>query len=502
MTPSFDPIHDLLNLKKHPLTSFFLPNSVALVGASERLGSVGRKILENLLQAGFKGQIYAVNHRQENVLGRPAYKSVLDLPETVDLVVVTTPAPSVYKIIQQCIEKRIPSAVVISAGFKELGAEGQKLENDIISLARGQIRLLGPNCLGLMNPLIGLNATFARSIAKTGQVAFLSQSGALCTAILDWSLKQSFGFSGFVSVGSMADIGWGDLIDYFGADEATRSIVIYMESIGNARAFLSAAREVSLNKPIIVIKAGRTLAAATAAASHTGSLTGSDEVLDAAFRRCGVLRVNEISEIFYMADILSKQDLPKGRRLAIVTNAGGPGVLATDALVLGGGELAEISEKTLNQLDQILPAAWSHANPIDILGDASAERFTQTLKCVLNESESDAVLVITTPQGMTEPQDIAEQLIRDAKESTKPILTSWMGGDHMLTGIETLNSGGIPNFPFPDEAVKAFNYMWQSKDNLKMLYETPIFAHDKESIIDQAQEQVSKLLFEIQSEKF
>lgn len=468
-----DSVHDLLNFQEHPLKAFFSPKSVALVGATERKGSVGRTTFENLLSGGFKGKIYPVNATRPTILGEKSYKSIIDLPEKVDLVIVTTPAQSVPEIIRQCVEQKIAAAVVISAGFREIGPEGAKLEQEIISLARGKMRLIGPNCLGLMSPAHGLNATFAQTIAKPGNVAFISQSGALCTAILDWSLKESFGFSGFVSTGAMADVGWGDLIDYFGADENTKSIVIYMESIGNARAFLSAAREVSLNKPIIVIKAGRTVAAAKAAASHTGSLTGSDEVLDTAFRRCGVLRVNKISEVFYMADILGRQPLPQGRRLAIVTNAGGPGVLATDSLVADGGELANLSPATLAKLNDFLPPAWSHANPIDVLGDAEAERYTKTLKEVIDEKESDGILVITTPQGMTNPLEIAQQLIPYAKDSKKPIFASWMGGELMAPAIKALNVAGIPTFPFPDSAAQAFNYMWQSRENLKMLYETP-----------------------------
>ena len=277
-------------------------------------------------------------------------------------------------------ELGIPAAIVISAGFKEHGEHGKELEAQICQIIRGKMRLIGPNCLGVMNPLRGLNATFAHTIARPGNVAFISQSGALCTAVLDWSLRENVGFSAFVSIGSMLDVDWGDLIDYFGSDPRTNSIVIYMESIGDARAFLSAAREVSLTKPIIVIKAGRTAAAAKAAASHTGALTGSDEVLDAAFRRCGVLRVNSIADIFFMSEVLAKQPRPRGTRLTILTNAGGPGVLATDALVAGGGELAELSPETMQAFDEILPPHWSHNNPIDILGDAEPERYAKSLE--------------------------------------------------------------------------------------------------------------------------
>ena len=301
--------------------------------------------------------------------------------------VVTTPADTVPDLIAESVELGVPAGIVISAGFKEFGEQGKELERQIAEIIRGKMRMIGPNCLGVMNPVSGLNATFAHSMARPGNVAFISQSGALCTAVLDWSLRENVGFSGFVSIGSMLDVNWGDLIDYFGSDPRTHSIVIYMESVGDARSFLSAAREVSLTKPIIVIKAGRTAAAAKAAASHTGALTGSDEVLDAAFRRSGVLRVNSIADIFFMSEVLAKQPRPRGNRLCIVTNAGGPGVLATDALVAGGGELAELSAETMRAFDEILPAQWSHNNPVDILGDAEPERYAKSLEIAAKDPE-------------------------------------------------------------------------------------------------------------------
>ena len=272
------------------------------------------------------------------------------------------------------------------------------------------MRVLGPNCLGVMNPVVGLNATFAATLARPGKVAFLSQSGALCTAVLDWSLRELVGFSAFVSAGSMLDIGWGDLIDYFGNDPHTKSILIYMESVGNARAFMSAAREVALKKPIIVIKPGRTAQASKAAASHTGALTGSDEVLDAAFRRAGVLRVNNIADLFYTAEVLARQPHPKGPRLTILTNAGGPGVLATDAIIGAGGELATMSPQTIEGLNAILPPHWSRNNPIDILGDAGPDRYAKSLEIAAKDPNSDGMLVIMTPQAMSDPMGTARAL--------------------------------------------------------------------------------------------
>jgi acetyltransferase len=329
-----------------------------------------------------------------------------------------------------------------------------------------------------MNPAIGLNATFAKGTPKAGNVAFLSQSGALLTAILDWSQREEVGFSAIVSTGSMLDVDWGDLIDYFGDDPHTHSILVYMESVGDARSFLSAAREVSLSKPIIVIKAGRSEAASRAAASHTGALTGSDAVLDAAFRRCGVLRVHNIADLFYMAETLSKQPRPRGPRLTIVTNAGGPAVLATDALVANGGQLATPSEESLRRLDKFLPRHWSHNNPIDILGDADSERYAKAIEIASKDPNSDGLLVILAPQGMTDPSEVAKRLQPHAQSSGKPLLASWMGGVSVAMGEKVLNTAGIPTFSYPDTAARAFTYMWRYSYNLRGLYETPSLAEE------------------------
>ena len=330
------------------------------------------------------------------------------------------------EVISECASAGVTGAVIISAGFRESGSAGQELERAILA-RKGRMRLIGPNCLGVMNPLIGLNATFAEDIARPGNVAFLSQSGALLTAILDWSFVEQVGFSAIVSTGSMLDVGWGDLLSYFGNEPNTKSILVYMESIGDARSFLSAAREVSFSKPIIVIKAGRSEAASRAAASHTGAMTGSDEVYEAAFRRCGVLRVETIAELFHMADVLGKQPRPRGPRLTILTNAGGPGVLATDALLGGAGELAPLSPESEKALSQFLPAHWSHGNPIDILGDADPERYARALNVALADPASDGLLVILAPQGMTDPGEVAERVKAHAGNG-KPLLASWMGG--------------------------------------------------------------------------
>lgn len=471
--------HNVLRYERHPLDVIFAPKSVAVIGATERQGSVGRTIIWNLMSTSFGGTIFPVNPKRPSILGIKAYPSVSDIPDQVDLAVIVTPAPSVPGIISECVEAGVKGAIVISAGFKEIGEVGEELERQImVEARRGNMRIIGPNCLGVMNPISGLNATFASAMARPGNVGFISQSGALCTAILDWSFRENVGFSAFVSIGSMLDVGWGDLITYLGDDPRTKSIVIYMETIGDARAFLSAAREVALTKPIIVIKPGRTEAAALAAASHTGSLTGSDEVLAAAFRRSGVLRVDTIDGLFNMAEVLAKQPRPQGDRLTIITNAGGPGVLATDALITSGGELADISEETMAALNEILPPHWSHNNPIDILGDADAERYQQVLDIAANDENSDGLLVILTPQAMTAPTQTAQLLKKMYGQSgtgvrSKPVLASWMGGADVAGGEEILNQSNIPTFPYPDTAARVFQYMWRYSNRLRSLYETP-----------------------------
>ena len=469
-----DPAHDVLGYERQPLDAIFRPETVAVIGATDRPGSVGRTIMRNLVSSPFGGTVFPVNARRQNVLGIQAYPSVSEVPDRVDLAVIVAPAPAVPGIIRECVEARAQGAIIISAGFRETGPEGVELERQVLEEARrGRMRIVGPNCLGVMKPNTGFNATFAGSIARPGSVGFLSQSGALLTAILDQSFRENVGFSAFVSVGSMMDVDWGDLIYYLGDDPDTKSIVVYMESVGDAGSFLSAAREVALTKPIIVIKAGRTEAAGKAAASHTGSLTGSDEVLDAALRRSGVLRVGEISELFGMAEVLGKQPHPKGPRLTILTNAGGPAVLATDALIAGGGELAEISSQTMEALNDFLPPPWSHGNPVDVLGDADPERYARTLETAAGDPESDGLLVVLTPQDMTDPTATAERLAPYARSTGKPVLASWMGGAEVAAGESILNGAGIPTFDYPDTAARAFTNMWKYTYNLRGIYETP-----------------------------
>ena len=475
MKPSVvEPAHSLFGREFHPLDIFFRPRSVAVIGATEAAGSVGRATLWNLLSSPFGGTVYPVNPKRTSVLGTRAYPSVAKLPDPVELAIIVTPANTVPAVVRECVETGVKGAIILSAGFRELGPQGEALEGQVMEEARkGALRIIGPNCLGIMSPVTGLNATFAKGIAKQGTVSFLSQSGALCNAVLDWSQREMVGFSAFVSIGSMADIGWGDLIEYLGNDPRTRSILIYMESIGDPGSFLSAAREVAFSKPIIVIKAGRTAQGARAAAAHTGAQTGNDEVLDAAFRRCGVLRVHQLSELFYMAELLGKQPRPRGKRLTIVTNAGGPAVLAADSLITAGGSLAELTDDTRKALNELLPPEWSHNNPIDILAEATPERYAKTIEIIAKDPTTDGVLAVLAPQAPTDPTRTAEQLKQFARLSGKPLLASWMGGTDVAAGISILQAAEIPTFSYPDTAARMFLYMWAYSENLRAIYETP-----------------------------
>lgn len=490
------------------LDVFFRPRTVAVIGASNTPGKVGHAVFQNLTS--FKGQVFPVNQIHSQILGRQTWRRISDIPVQVDLAVIATPAVTVPEIIQECVKVRVRGAIIISSGFREIGPKGVELEREIRILSQGKIRIVGPNCLGIMSPYANLNATFANTIAQPGGVAFISQSGALCTAILDWSLREKVGFSAFVSIGSMLDVGWGDLIQYLNDDPQTQSIIIYMESVGDARTFLSATRETALKKPVIVLKPGRSVGAAKAAASHTGALTGSDEVLDAAFRRCGALRVDSIAELFEISEVLAKQPRPNGSRLTIVTNAGGPAVLAADSIVSSGGKLAELSPETINALNDVLPPHWSHGNPIDIIGDADADRYAKAIEIAKKDPESDGLLVILTPQGMTDPTLVADKIRPFAHIDGRPILASWMGGAAVATGEDILRSAGIPTFSYPDAAARAFQAMWRYSDNLKELYETPIAVDDRrspdcrtcvEEIVRRARIRNRTLLTELESKK-
>jgi len=457
----------------HSLDPFFRPQSVAVVGASATPGAVGSILMRNLMENPFGGVVYPINPKRHAVHGVYCYPNLKALPEVVDLAVIATPAATVPGMVKECAELGIPAAIIISAGFSELGEKGRQLEAQIRDIARGKVRLIGPNCLGVIHPGNNFNASFASAMARPGRVALLSQSGAICTSILDWSKEKHVGFSGFVSVGAMADVDFADLLDYFGDDPNTRSIVLYMESVGNVRKFLSAARAVARSKQVILVKAGRHEAGARAAASHTGSLAGSDDVFDAAVRRAGVLRVDSIPDLFNMAELLALQPPPRGPALAIITNAGGPGVMATDALMLAGGELAAISADTKAALDAALPPFWSHANPIDVLGDATPQRYRQTIEICAKDPNIQGLLVLLTPQAMTDPTETARQIVPFAKIEGKPILAAWMGGAEVREGKGVLGAAGIPAYDSPEAAIEAFLHMVSYRRNQDLLYQRP-----------------------------
>jgi acetyltransferase len=458
------------------LDKIFDPKSIVLVGASDEKSSVGYILMKNLIDLGYKGKVYPVNIRKNEILGLKAYNNVDKLPEIVDLAVIATPSKTVPDIVEQCGKAGIIGIIIISAGFKEVGTEGKALEEKILEVKKKyNLRIIGPNCLGIIRPNINLNATFIKKMPKPGKIAFISQSGAIGTAILDLATHENLGFSNFVSVGSMIDVDFGDLIDYFGTDPQTKSILMYIEGVTEAREFISAARHFSRTKPIIVVKAGKFGESAKAAASHTGSLTGEDNVYDAAFKRAGIVRVDEIVDLFNCAEVLRIQPLPKGPNLAIITNAGGPGIMATDALLAREGKLAKISQNTIEELNLNLPNYWSKGNPIDILGDAKADRYTNAIEACLKDKNVDGLLVIYTPQGMVDATELAKSIaeLYKSKKSSKTLLTSFMGYEDVADANLLLSQKGIPTYSTPEQAVATYMYMYQYERNLKLLYETP-----------------------------
>lgn len=445
---------------KQALEVFFQPRSVALVGASERPGSVGRALMENL--RAFRGRLFPINPGHDFLFDRRTFAKLADVREPVGLAIIAVKAAAVPGVIRECADVGIPAAVIVSAGFRECGAAGRELERRVTEeAARGGMRIIGPNSLGLICPHCGLNASFASTAPLSGDIAFLSQSGALCSAVLDWSRSKRIGFSVFVSMGSMLDVGWGDLIEAVGEDKQTKSILLYMESMDDARSFMGAARRVSVNKPILVLKAGRTPEAARAAASHTGALIGRDRVFDAAFRRAGIMRVDTIADLFGLAEVLATQPIPANSRLVIVTNAGGPGALAADALVLSGGRIAPLCAETIRALDGLLPPHWSRGNPIDVIGDATPPIFTRAIELALDEPDADGALAVLTPQAMTDPAGAARGLAGVASKRRKPVFAAWMGGEAVAEGRRILHAAGIPSFEYPDVAARAFSRLAQ-----------------------------------------
>jgi acetyltransferase len=448
--------------------------TVAVIGATDKEGSVGQSIMKNILLGREKRKIFPVNPNKESVMELKCYPDIGKVPERVDLAIIVTPAKTVPGLVEDCAKAGVGGIIIISAGFRETGAEGQKLEEEIKRIrAKHDIRILGPNCVGLIRPNIGLNATFLRDNPQPGQIAFVSQSGALGSAILNWAVSARIGFSMFASLGSTLDIDYGDMIDYLGEDRNTRSIILYMEDVRNAKKFMSAARGFARTKPIIVIKAGKYAAGAKAASSHTGALAGDYAVYDAAFKRAGVVMVDEISDLFNCAGVLDSRYLPAGPRIAIVTNAGGPAVLAADSIVSHGGEMAELSEETKRLMDANLPPYWSHGNPLDILGDADTKRYELAVKSCISDPNVDGLLVIYTPQGTTQPTNLAETVAKIAADRRKPMLTVWMGEESVREARQIFYKNDIPTYPTPEEAVRTYMYMYRYRRNLDLLYQTP-----------------------------
>jgi acetyltransferase len=461
------------------LDRIFDPKRIAVVGASEKKGSIGNAIMKNLLAGGFAGELFPVNPNYDALHGLKAFGSLTQMEKVPDLAVVATPISTVPGVVGECAKRGVGGSIIISAGGKEAGNKGREIEARIAEAFRKTgLRIIGPNCLGVICPGKKLNASFAAHMPKEGKLAFISQSGAICTAMLDLALKENMGFRHFVSIGSMLDVDFGDLIDYLGSDDEVSSILLYIESLTNFRKFMSAARSVSRTKPIIALKAGRSNVGAKAAASHTGAMAGEDAVYDAAFKRAGIVRVNDLEDFFDCAEFLAKQPRPVGRRLVIITNAGGPGVMAADAVAEQGLELSPLSDETMTTLNRILPPAWSHANPVDILGDASAERYANIVDCCFKAREFDGMLLIHNPQATTDPTEVAKTLISALKTKPYPVFTVWMGGVDVEKGRDALNKAGFPTYDTPERAVRAFTYLYHYGRNLEMLQEIPPKLHD------------------------
>jgi acetyltransferase len=457
------------------LEKIFEPGSVAIIGASEKEGTIGHSLIKNLMEGNFEGKIYPINPQYDSIKGRPSFPSILATGQAIDLAVIATPIAQVPSIIKECVQANVSGAIIISAGGKEIGSKGQQIEEEISAEAlKGGIRIIGPNCMGIVSVESKLNATFASLMPLPGRLAFISQSGAICSAILDLSLKEGIGFRYFVSIGSMLDVDFGDLIDYLGHDPEVSSIVLYVENLTHIRKFMSAARAVSRVKPIIVLKAGKSEAGARAASSHTGAMAGEDAVYDAAFKRAGVVRVNTIQELFDCAELMAKQPVPEGSGLAIMTNGGGPGVMATDALASLGLEPVSLTEETLKRFDGFLPPFWSRANPIDILGDATPERWKKAIEVCLSSREVKALVVIFAPQALSDAHAVAHAMVEALRiKSSPPVFAVWMGGENAEQGLHILNQAGIPTYETPERAISAFMYMYSYAHNQEISQEIP-----------------------------
>ena len=458
----------------HFLNRLFSPKSIAVFGASDGLDSVGGRVFANLRQAGFAGHLYAVNPRHEQVQGQTCYASIDAIGKAVDLVVIATPAATVPEIIHTCGEHGARAAIIISAGFSDSDGRGAQLEKAVLEAAHQyQMRILGPNCLGLIHPRAGMNATFSKNSARPGQLALVSQSGALCTAILDWAIVHDIGFSTIVSLGDAADVDFGDVLDYLAQDAETHSILLYVEGVRDARSFMSGLRIAARLKPVIVVKAGRHEVGALAAITHTGALIGADDVFDAALQRAGVVRAMTIEQLFAAAQLLSTRHRVNGNRLAIITNGGGLGVMATDRAGDLDVEIATLSSQSLQTLNEALPAQWSHGNPIDLLGDASPDRYRTAVQVCLEDPDVDGILVMLAPQAMTDAEACAAAVIDAHKDNNKPVLACWMGEQEVATANRLFSQHHLPSFASPESSVEAFAYLASYYHNQQLLMQVP-----------------------------
>jgi len=459
---------------RHYFAPLFEPSSVAIIGASDRSGSVGAILIENMLGAGFRGGLYAVNPKHSVVHGVPCFPTIREVPRRVDLAVIATPAATVPDIVNACGEAGVRSAVVISAGFSEAGPEGAKLERALLENARRyRLRVLGPNCLGLLRPDAGVNATFARGQARPGSLGLISQSGAVCTAMLDWGSANGVGFSCVASLGGSTDIDFGEIVDYLVNDPATEHILLYIEGVRDSRRFMSALRAAARVKPVILMKVGRQPDGVRAAVSHTGALVGADDIFEAAVRRAGAVRVSTISQLVAAAHALSSHVRARGDRLAVITNGGGPGVMAADRAADLGIPLATLAPATVEALVKALPPNWSQGNPVDLIGDADARRYQTALSACLVDTGVDGVLVILTPQAMTAPLEVANAVVDCARSSDKPLLACWMGGGQVAGSLRLFSEKQIPAFRTPEPAVEMFAHVSAFYRNQKMLLQTP-----------------------------
>jgi acetyltransferase len=458
----------------HYLSRLFSAESIAVIGASDRPDSLGGRVLANLKAMGFSGALHPVNPRYEEVMGLKCFPDVKAIERTPDLAVIATPAATVPDVVRQCAQEGVSGAIVLSAGFSETGPKGEKLQRAMLEAAKeGRMRIIGPNCLGVIRPSRKINATFSRNTASPGQLALVSQSGAICTAIVDWAEGQRVGFSLVASIGDAADVDFGDVLDFLALDPETRSILLYVEGIRHARRFMSGLRAAARMKPVVVIKAGRHAEGSRAAMSHTGALVGADDVFDAALERAGVVRARTVQQLFSAARMLSGGLRVKNNRLAIVTNAGGPGVMATDRAVEVDTAIAALGPGTLEKLNAALPAAWSHGNPVDILGDADAARYRAALEACLGDDGVDGVLVMLTPQAMTDPSAVAEVVVETRNPRKKPLLACWMGGHFVEPARSRFADAGVPHFPTPEASVEAFSYLAAYERNQRLLLQVP-----------------------------